>query len=416
MTKEESGDLFIGDNKNRFVVEPQTSYSVGKLEKSILNKFSRVGLMYTDVTRKNSTGANVLGLDWKIGLLNNRLFSNGQIVRSNANESGDAFRFNIGYKNATWWESRFWLGSYDDKFDINDLGYLRRNDMTWSGMMFKIRRLEPIGYLLGSSFEIKLNKKWGIDDILIEDELSIETWTLLKNYWRFGLNSFIKQPAYNDEDIFRDDNAWVYETEKFWYNGFWIKSDRRKKLILSIDAGMGNAKLRGKGYYSQFEIDYKPIDPLNLSLEFKRDISPNYMQYVDIIEDGSEIVRVYAKSKQTTDQIQLRLDWTFSPDLTFQGYFQPFYADIKYDNFSNLLAPETMNLGSYDYLSNYDNPNFKIENNVGTFVLRWEYRPGSTIFVVYNINENRYFSASDNEWSKESNNAFVIKLNYWSKI
>ena len=35
------------------------------------------------------------------------------------------------------------------------------------------------------------------------------------------------------------------------------------------------------------------------------------MQYVDIIEDGSEIVRVYAKSKQTTDQIQLRLDWTF---------------------------------------------------------------------------------------------------------
>ena len=105
-----------------------------------------------------------------------------------------------------------------------------------------------------------------------------------------------------------------------------------------------------------------------------------------------------------------------SPDLIFQGYFQPFYADIKYDNFSNLLAPETMNLGSYDYLSNYDNPNFKIENNVGTFVLRWEYRPGSTIFLVYNINENRYFSASDNEWSKETNNAFVIKLNYWSKI
>ena len=179
---------------------------------------------------------------------------------------------------------------------------------------------------------------------------------------------------------------------------------------------MGNAELRGKGYYSEFEIDYKPIDPLNLSLEFKRDISPNYMQYVDIIEDGSEIVRVYANSKQTTDQIQLRLDWTFSPDLTFQGYFQPFYANIEYENFSNLLSPETMNLGSYNYLSSYDNPNFKIENNVGTFVLRWEYRPGSTIFVVYNINENRYFSASDNEWSKESNNAFVIKLNYWSKI
>ena len=38
MTKEESGDLFIGDYKNRFVAEPQTSFSVSKLEKSIFNK------------------------------------------------------------------------------------------------------------------------------------------------------------------------------------------------------------------------------------------------------------------------------------------------------------------------------------------------------------------------------------------
>ena len=415
-TREESGDVFIGDSSERFIVEPQTSYSVGKLEKSILNKFSRIGLMYTDVTRKNSNGANALGLDWKIGLLNNRLFSNGQIVKSNTNQTGNAFRFNFGYKNATWWESRFWLGNYDDKFDINDLGYLKRNHMTWSGLMFKIRRFEPIGYLLGSSFEVKINKKWGINDILIEDELSIETWTLLKNYWRFGIESELKKEAYDDEDTFRDDRAWVYATEKFWFNSFWVKSDRRKKFILSITAGIGNAKLRGKGYYSQFEIDYKPIDPLNLSIELTKDISPRYMQFVDIIEDGNEIVRVYSNSKQTTNQIQLRLDWTFSPDLTFQGYFQPFYANIGYDNFSNLLEAETMNLVSYDYLSNNENPNFKIDNKVGTFVLRWEYKPGSTIFIVYNINENRYFSASDNEWSTESNNAFVIKLNYWLKI
>ena len=75
-----------------------------------------------------------------------------------------------------------------------------------------------------------------------------------------------------------------------------------------------------------------------------------------------------------------------------------------------------MNLASYDYLSANDNPDFEIENRVGTFVLRWEYNPGSTIFVVYNINENRYFSVNDNEWSKESNNAVVIKLNYWLKM
>jgi len=408
--------LSIGGDTEKFIVEPQTSYSVGKVEKSIFNKFSRVGLMYTDVTRKNINTANVLGLDWKIGLLNNRLFSNGQIVRSNNGQTGNGFRFNVGYKNETWWETRFWLGNYDDKFDVNDLGYLRRNNMTWTGLMFKVRRLEPKGAFLGNSLEFKIKKEWGIDNILIEDEFSMETWTLLKNYWRFGFNSKIKDQAYNDADIFRDDRAWAYATEKFWYNGFWIKSDRRKKIIVSIDAGMGNAKLRGKGYFTELEIDYKPIDPLNVSIEFKRDISPKHMQFVDVLYGGDDIIRVYSNSKQVTEQVQLRLDWTFSPDLSFQGYFQPFYASMKYNTFYNLLEPETMNLASYDYLNTNDNPDFEIANTVGTFVLRWEYNPGSTIFVVYNINENRYFSVNDNEWSKESNNAVVIKLNYWLKM
>ena len=150
--------MSIGGGKEKFIVEPQTSYSVGKIEKSIFNKFSRVGLMYTDVTRKNINAANVLGLDWKIGIINNRLFSNGQIVRSNTDQTGNGFRFNVGYKNETWWETRFWLGNYDDKFDVNDLGYLRRNNMTWTGLMFKFRRLEPTGAFLGSSLEFKIKK------------------------------------------------------------------------------------------------------------------------------------------------------------------------------------------------------------------------------------------------------------------
>ena len=64
----------------------------------------------------------------------------------------------------------------------------------------------------------------------------------------------------------------------------------------------------------------------------------------------------------------------------------------------NLLAPETMNLGSY-VIYNYDNPNLRFRIML-VLCSKVEYRPGSTIFVVYNINKNKYFSASDNEWSK----------------
>ena len=416
ITSEENADLISSDNKmESLLVEPQTNYSVGRIEKSIINKFSRIGFMATDVTRKNINSSNVSGIDWKIALFDNRLFTNGQIVRSNTNEKGNAYRFNVGYKNPRWWETRFWHGWYDDKFDINDIGYLKRNNLAWAGMMVKLRQEEPFGPILGSSIEIKLKNEWNGDNIVLEDFIEFETWTLLKNYWRFGTWLELEKSAYNDEDIFRDDQAWVYATEKITFNGFWLKSDRRKKIILSIDVGSGNAKRRGKEYSTDFSVVYKPLDPLNIEVVFKKQISPKYMQYVDILENGGEISRIYSNSKQVTEQIQFRLNWTFSPDLTLEGYYQPFFADMKYNNYNNLLAPETMDLEPFDYLGMYDNPNFKVENRVGTFVARWEYNPGSTIFVVYNINENRYYSENDKEWTNSSENALVIKLNYWMK-
>ena len=416
-TNEELGTIINSDGqKEDFVVEPRTNYAVGRVEKSFINKFSRVGIMGTNVRRENSESASVAGLDWKIGLINNRLFSNGQIVRSNTDQKGNAFRFNIGYTDPVWWSTRIWYGTYDNKFDINDMGYLRRNDLTWTGVMFEARRREPWGYFLGSSIEFKYKKEWKGDGLLLEDDLDLETWTLLKNYWRFGLSSKIRHPAYNDEDIFRDDRAWSYRTEKFWWNGIWIKSDRRKKLILGLDGGIGNAKLRGKGYFIELEMDYKPIEPLNISIEASQDLSPTYMQYVDIIDIDNSINRVYAQSEQVTKQVEFRLDWTFSPELSLQGYFQPFYANMKYLSYYELMSPETMDLQPFDYLSLYEKPDFKWENRVGTFVLRWEYNPGSTLFLVYNMNEYDYYSASDDSWSSGSSNAIVFKLNYWLKI
>jgi hypothetical protein len=109
------------------------------------------------------------------------------------------------------------------------------------------------------------------------------------------------------------------------------------------------------------------------------------------------------------------MNWTFSPDLSLQCFVQPFYADMKYERYYRLLLPETMDLRDYDYLNDYDNPDFKLQNTVGTFVLRWEYRSGSTIFIVYNLNDNKFYSPVDNAWTSEGANALYFKLNYWIK-
>ena len=54
-----------------------------------------------------------------------------------------------------------------------------------------------------------------------------------------------------------------------------------------------------------------------------------------------------------------------------------------------------MDLETYDYLALAENPDFTINNTVGTIVLRWQYRPGSTFYLVYNLNESRFYSPVD---------------------
>ena len=113
----------------------------------------------------------------------------------------------------------------------------------------------------------------------------------------------------------------------------------------------------------------------------------------------------------------MRLDWTFSPRLTFQCYMQPFYANMNYKAFFRLKQPKTMDLDTYNYFESgeKENPNFRLFNTVGTFVVRWEYLPGSTMYLVYNLNQRSDYNFSDRVWNLEKENAVYFKINYWLK-
>ncbi|GIS72049.1 MAG: hypothetical protein CM1200mP10_16260 [Candidatus Neomarinimicrobiota bacterium] len=77
----------------------------------------------------------------------------------------------------------------------------------------------------------------------------------------------------------------------------------------------------------------------------------------------------------------------FTPDFTFEAFFQPFMLIWIIKPFK-IVAEKT---GTWNYMTIGD-PDFKIKNIVGTFVVRWEYRPGSTLFLVYNLHTDNYYS------------------------
>ena len=417
ITAEESAILVIDSvdqSDRRIVIEPSTNFTIGRIEVPLINDVSRVGLMVTNVSRKNNFGATVAGIDWNLGLYDNRLYTNGQIVRSDAkNITGNAIRFRLGYVDPSWWSARLWYGYFDDKFDVNDLGYLQRNNTNWAGGKVDFRKQEPWGKFINNDLEFKYMQEWRGDGLVLERELEIEQSNLFNNYYTAGFFSKVFLPAYNDEDIFRDEEAWAYKTELWGYAGPTFSTDRRKKLVLNAVIGSGYGKNRGWGYHASLGAEIKPIEPLNIEIKAIQDRGPTYMQWVDVVETQNDTARVYANSLLLTRDVTLRLNWTFSPDLSLQCFVQPFFADMDYENYYRLSAPETMKLDPYTYLN--DNPDFKLQNTVGTFVLRWEYRSGSTIFIVYNLNDNKFYSPVDDTWISEGANALYFKLNYWIK-
>ena len=417
-TAEESAFLNDSLSIKKVIIEPRTRYSIGRFEFPIINAISKFGVMGTNVSRKDETGANVIGGDWNLSFIDNKFFSNGQIIRSNVNSSiGRAFRFNAGYLDPYWWSARIWLGTSDNKFDINDLGFIRRNNITWGGARLAFRKQEPWGRFINNNIEFKYTQNWNRSGLILERQFEVEQNNLFSNYWRFGFFGNLFLPGFNDEDVFRNDNAWVYKTELWGYGGPTISTDRRKKIIIGAEFGSGYGKNRGMGYRANVWLQAKPIEQLNFEINVMQDKSPSYMRWVDIIENVYDTARVYANSTLITRDINIRLDWTFSPKLTLQCYAQPFYADLDYESFFRLREPETMNLESYDYLgiSGDENPDFKVFNTVGTFVLRWEYMPGSTLYAVYNLNQSSEYSFLTRNWDWLKENAFYLKLNYWFK-
>ena len=111
----------------------------------------------------------------------------------------------------------------------------------------------------------------------------------------------------------------------------------------------------------------------------------------------------------------------FTTNLSFQLYIQPFVAIGDYSNFKELARPESYEFNPYTKLD--FNPDFVTRSLRGNAVLRWEYRPGSVLFLVWSQSRNAFMETDNpllkpyydlrNTFTDKGENVFLVKLNYW---
>jgi hypothetical protein len=194
-------------------------------------------------------------------------------------------------------------------------------------------------------------------------------------------------------------------------------------------------------------MNIRPMNALSISFSPGYNISRQELQYVSTMQVNQDTKYIFASLNQKTASFTFRLNYTFSPELSLEYYGQPFISAGKYTNYKRITTPnankfadrfynftngeisfnatdnrysvdEDMN-GNEDY--SFDNLNFNFKQFRSNLVIRWEYSPGSTLFLVWS--QGRTGSVSDGSFSYKNDmkdlfgiqphDVFLIKFSYW---
>jgi hypothetical protein len=169
------------------------------------------------------------------------------------------------------------------------------------------------------------------------------------------------------------------------------------------------------------------------------------LQYVTTAESADGSRWLLAQINQDTWSFTFRVNLSLTPDLTVQFYGSPFigtgrYTDFKRgtdtlarryaDRFHAFGAGEIAyrpDANAYDVSEaggpsySFANPDFSFRQFRSNLVVRWEYRPGSSVYVVWSHGrtdsrddwEQSFGRNWDSLWTTRPQNVFLVKLSYW---
>ena len=127
---------------------------------------------------------------------------------------------------------------------------------------------------------------------------------------------------------------------------------------------------------------------------------------------------VFAHLEQHSFELDPRADWTITSRLSFQLFLQPFIASGAYHDFRSLVAARTRD---YAPAAATSNPDFNLRSLRGSAVVRWEFRPGSALYVAWNENRADQEPFGDFRLRRDlraipnapSHDVFLVKVSYW---
>jgi hypothetical protein len=332
-------------------------------------------------------------------------------------------------------------------FEINDAGFQSSVDYRALSSLIGYNNQKPGKYVRSYSAIAYTNETWNFGNDLLYNAAALNMNATSNDLWNFGVGVTRSFHAF-DERLTR--GGPLMRSPASWQGNLSATTDSRWPVVGSLFLSGMHDESGASQLSTSLSFDARPTSYLHLNVGPSLSSVHSTDQYVRTVNDANAAATygaryVFANLRQTTLSMDTRVDWTFTPTLTLQLYAQPFVSAGRYASLKQLQQPRTYDFAEYGkdagtiiyangaYTIDPDgagssapftvgDPNFNLRSLHGDAVLRWEYRPGSELFLVWQQERSGFDpSVSDFDFSRDAGaifraqptNVFLVKLSYW---
>ena len=482
VTAEESAQIVTGAGERMSqTIEPFTNYSVVRLQKDVREGQTAFGLIATGTNRERDA-ADALGLrsgaytggvdvrhrfgggDWEVNgflvgshvrgssdaILATQRASSRYFQRPDANHvevdpdatsmSGWSSNFAVVKQGGGYWRVGTGYQARSPGFEANDLGFMNQTDYVNPWVWGGYHRSDPQGPF--NRWNVNVNG-WSSFNFDWERQAlggNVNGSFTFRNFW--GGYAGV---GYNAEglttSLLRGGPAFQREPGLNGWYGMW--TDSRKPVTGGLNGWWGRRSESGSwnlGFSSN--LGWRPSGSTRVSVNPFVSMQTEDRQWVGRFGEVDDTY-LLGELDQTTVGITARLDMAFTPTLSLQLYAQPFVSSGEYAEFKTVTDPRgssyaervtllpygvdpetgryTADVDGDGSLDSFRNPDFNFKQFRSNAVLRWEYRPGSALFLVWSQGRNQFVDSGDFAFGRDMGrlfdthpeNVFLVKLSYW---
>ena len=360
----------------------------------------------------------------------------GWSLQSDFNKNNGSIR-----PNASFW-------AVSPGFEVNDAGFMMNADRMGGHAALVFMKPQPDRFSRNRQLFLAKWNTWNFAGDAMGDGYFANFYAQLRNYWSISGVAHAGRWVYSDR-LTR--GGPMMRAPGFTAVSAGLDGDERKPVVWELG---GSYETRPDGSWSAdggFELKFRPLPTFSIEVgpTFSHQLTAS--QYVRAVTDAEAVAMygrryVFAALDQTELGMETRLNLILSPRMSLQMYLQPLISVGRYTGFKEALQPKTYDFAEYGKDTGtitYDaangvytvypgaggsgtpflipDPDFNFTSLRANTVFRWEFKPGSTLYVVWT--QQREDETSDGRFAfnqdisrmmrAPGDNVFMVKMSDW---